>query len=312
MNSALSLPESLKQTLVYFDIARVPLTKEELYAYLWNPLQVKYQDFVLFLEGEAVPAGLVAQDRGFYFLPGREALVDQRREMVWFSEKKLKIARRAARLIRAVPFVKAVFVCNTVGAGQASEQSDVDFLIITAHRRIWIARLLVTGILQIFGLRRTKKNIKNKICLSFYLSEKSLDLAEVRVADDDIHFAFWIHQMLPIFDPDNVYELFLQANSWTKKYLPHISAASLRAYAHSVPESVLGSWWKRAWQTMWAGGYGDLINQEAKKIQLSKMKFSARRSEPKTGAGVVISDDMLKFHEEDTRLRYRQEWLNRL
>jgi hypothetical protein len=312
MSSALSLPDSLKQTLAYFDIARVPLTKEELYAYLWNPPQVSYQDFVLFLEGEATQTGLVAQDRGFYFLPGRQQLVGQRQEMVWHSEKKLKIARRAARLIRAVPFVKAIFVCNTVGAGQASEQSDIDFLIITAYRRIWIARLLVTGILQIFGLRRTKKNIKNKICLSFYLSEKSLDLAGVRVADDDIHFAFWIHQMLPVFDPGHIYDLFLQANSWTKKYLPHISVAALRFYARPVIESVLGSWWKRAWETMWAGGYGDLINQESKKIQLSKMKFSSRRSEPKTGTGVVISDDMLKFHEEDTRLRYRQEWLNRI
>lgn len=312
MNSVLSLPESLKQTLVYFDIARVPLTKEELYAYLWNPPQISYQDFVLFLEGEAVQTGLAANDRGFYFLPGWQQLVDQRQEMIWHSEKKLKIARRAARLIRAVPFVKAVFVCNTVGAGQASEQSDIDFLIITAYRRIWITRLLVTGILQLFGLRRTKKNIKNKICLSFYLSEKSLDLAGVRVVDDDIHFAFWIHQMLPIFDPNNMYESFLQANSWTKKYLPYISAAALRAYARPVIESVLGSRWKRAWETMWAGGYGDLINQEAKKIQLSKMKFSARRSEPKVGTGVVISDDMLKFHEEDTRLRYRQEWFNRI
>lgn len=192
MSSALSLPDSLKQTLAYFDIARVPLTKEELYAYLWNPPQVSYQDFVLFLEGEATQTGLVAQDRGFYFLPGRQQLVGQRQEMVWHSEKKLKIARRAARLIRAVPFVKAIFVCNTVGAGQASEQSDIDFLIITAYRRIWIARLLVTGILQIFGLRRTKKILKIKFALAFICQKKVWIWRECawRMMIFTLHFGF--------------------------------------------------------------------------------------------------------------------------
>jgi len=307
-----ALQSSIQKTLAYFDLADFPLTREELFAYLWQPPEVNYEKFLLFLSSDAGISMPIEYKDGFYFLPGRASLIDKRRERLLYSEYKLKIARRAARLIRHVPFLKGVFVCNTVGAQQANEQSDIDFLIITAAQRIWITRLLVTFVLQVFGLRRTKRKINNKICLSFYLAEDNLNLAHVRVADDDIHFAFWIHQMLPVFDPYHMYTAFLQANAWVLSYLPYSNPVALERYGMSVSESVLSNIWKKAWEAMWAGRYGDLINQEAKKIQISKMKFSGSAIDRGSNTGVVISDSMLKFHEQDTRAEYRQEWLQKI
>lgn len=306
MNNTDSLRLSIRKTLVYFDLANFPLTKEELFVFLWESPPVSYQNFLQFLETAASKTWEYKD--GYYFLPGRKEIIRSRQESLLISEKKLKIARQAARLVRSVPFLRAILVCNTVASEQAGVDSDIDFFIIAAKNRIWIVRLMVTFILQIFGLRRRKDKIKDKICLSFYVTEDALDLSSLRVVDDDIHLAFWINQMLPVFDTDNYYTKFLQANSWLQTYLPNINISSLESYVSSVLPGTVGAVWKKVWEQMWQGGYGDIINNQAKQMQLSKIKFSGGTTD-RNDKGVVISDTILKFHEKDTRLEYWQQWL---
>ncbi|OGH92800.1 MAG: hypothetical protein A2534_02200 [Candidatus Magasanikbacteria bacterium RIFOXYD2_FULL_39_9] len=307
-----SLRQSILSTLAYFDLSQFPLTKEELFVFLWEPPTVNYADFLELLQTDSFVNGNFETKNGYYFLPGRQELVEIRRRRLIISEKKLKIARRALRIIRSVPFLKAVFVCNTVASEQASIDSDIDFFIVTAKNRIWITRLFVTFLLGLFRLRRVKNRVKDKICLSFYVTEEALDLSKFRVIDDDVHFAFWINQMLPAYDPDNFYAKFLEANSWTKKYLPNINSSSASSYIFRITNSKLGKIWKSAWEKMWEGSYGSLINEEAKKIQISKMKFSGNKIDRGDDKGVVISDSVLKFHEKDTRIEYRELWKNKI
>lgn len=301
------LRQSIINTLAYFDLADYPLTKEELFSWLWQPPTISYLDFLNTLDGLNLDNKF-----GYYFLPGREAIVEERRHKFLISEQKLKIARRAAKLIKSIPFLKAVFVCNSTGSEQANEDSDIDFFIVTEKNRIWITRFLVTLVLELFRLRRTNKRIKNKICLSFYVTTENLDLAKWRVADDDIHFAYWLNQMLPVFDPENYYFKFLEANSWTKIYLPNLDPKQTSSYLLKIPESWFSKRWKKIWEKMWAGSYGDMINNQAKKIQLSKMKFSGKPIDRGEDKGVVISDGVLKFHEKDTRIAYREEWKQKI
>ncbi len=319
MNTSESLQRSIKSTLTYFDLADYPLTKEELFVFLWEPPQISRGDFLEFLNNTNGALSFFETKNGYYFLPGREAIIETRQRRLLISEKKLRIARRAVKIIRSVPFLKAVFVCNTVGSEQASVDSDIDVFIITAKDRIWITRLFVTFLLSLFRLRRVKDNIKDKICLSFYVTEDHLDLSGQRVADDDIHFAFWINQMLPIYDPENYYAQFLQANSWTKKYLPNLPAGrqdinpqTTSSYILQVSNSSIGQIWKNAWQKMWQGSYGDLINNQAKQIQISKMKFSGNKIDRGDDKGVIVSDSVLKFHEKDTRASYRELWKQKI
>lgn len=307
MNPESSLRQSILNTLAYFDLSDYPLTKEELFSFLWQPPVIGYSDFL----NAAVNLNLDFKF-GYYFLPGREKIAEERRRKLLISEQKLKIARRAAGLIKSIPFLKAVFVCNSAGSQQANDDSDIDFFIVTEKNRIWITRFLVTLVLELSRLRRARKRIKNKICLSFYVTVENLDLARWRIADDDVHFAYWINQMIPVFDPDNYYAKFLEANQWTKTYLPNLDPNQVSSYLLKIPESFLGKIWKKAWEKMWAGGYGDMIDSQAKKIQLSKMKFSGKPVDRGEDMGVVISDGVLKFHEKDTRIGYREAWKQKI
>jgi len=304
------LEQSICRALAYFDLADYPLTKEELYAYLWQPPAIGFLDFLLHLP--AIGDEIMQSKYGYYFLPGRAELAEVRRRRLIFSEENLKIACQAAKKIRSVPFVRAVFVCNKVASEQANKDSDVDFLIITEKNRIWLARFFVTLVLSLFRLRRTDSHIEDRICLSFYLTADNLNLAPWRVNEDDVHFAYWLNQMYPVYDPDNYYALFLEANAWTRKYLPNIDSRYRTAFVNQVKDSRAGGLWKKAWEKMWQGAYGKVMENQAKGMQLAKMKMSGKDVERKGDKGVVIADNILKFHEKDTREEYRHKWLEKM
>ena len=303
------LGQSIAKTLHYFDIAGYPLTKEELFAYLWQPPAMGYAEF---LERLDKVEGIAAKG-GYYFLPGREDIILDRQRRLITSEEKMRIAVKAAKKLRAVPFLRAIFVCNSVGAELAGEDSDIDFFIVTEKKRIWITRILVTIIMEIFRLRRTGARIKNKICLSFYVTEDNLDLSPWRVADDDVHFAYWLNQMTPIFDGGGYFKKFLVANGWTRKFLPNLNSGKTYDYISKISRpSAFGMAWKKMWERMWRGMYGNMVESQAKQAQIAKMKLSGKSVDRKDDKNVVISDGVLKFHEKDARLDYREKWRQRI
>lgn len=301
-----SLQQSILKTLSYFDLMNFALTKEELFAYLWEPPQIKYEHFLSSLRktqvDEAIP---FSQKFSYFFLLGREEIVEERRKHLVISELKMKIAERAIKKIRCVPFIRAVLVCNSVGSYNADEESDVDFFIISAPGRVWLVRLFTNLLLRFYGLRTYSDNTKNKICLSFFVASDHLNLSSLRVADDDIHFAYWLHQMVPLYDPQNYYRRFLQANWWTKKYLPNINFLPHVDYLKKIQDTRAGNLWKNIWEQMWTGVYGDLLEKQARAVQYMKMKFSLKEKAEKGDLGVVLSDGIIKLHENDTRENVR-------
>ena len=200
------LDESIKKTLAYFSLFDHPLTKEELFAYLWQPPIINYEDFLV--------SGLnnLQEKNGYYLLTGEDKIAETRQEQMLTCQKKLKIAEKAARKIRSVPFIRAVFVCNTIGAGTANKNSDIDFFIITAPKRIWLVRFFCNLILKFWGLRVTTKKTKDKVCLSFFVDENNLNLDDLRIVNEDVYLSYWVYQLIPIYDPNNYYENFLEAN----------------------------------------------------------------------------------------------------
>src|SRR3989339_1436457 len=122
------LENSIVKTLTYFDGFDLPLTQTELFARLWQPPFVSFLEFTKFFENHT--SNYWQSQDGFYFLAGRSELIVSRNRHLLDSAASLKIARRAVKKIRSVPFLRAVFVCNSVGAGTARPDSDIDFLVV--------------------------------------------------------------------------------------------------------------------------------------------------------------------------------------
>ena len=63
---------------------------------------------------------VLQKDKGFYIFGNRNEIIEKRLDAYLLVKQKMNIAKRAARLIRFVPFVSALFVCNTVAGAVPS------------------------------------------------------------------------------------------------------------------------------------------------------------------------------------------------
>lgn len=300
------LQQSLLRTISYFDLANFPLTKEELWRFLWQPPAEKAEDFLVALKH----ISFLEEKYGYYFLRGQSAQVEKRRQAAALTDTKLEKARQAARLLRMVPFLRAVLVCNSVGREVPKPESDIDFFIVTEANRLWIVRFFTNLLLRLFGWRTYGAEQRDRICLSFFVDRTHLDLSPWRVAPDDVHFAYWILQMVPVYDPDNLYQVFLEENRWLKDYLPN--AVSIIQNKHQSSSTTVASLWRRVWERCWQGSYGSLIENQAREMQKSFLPRSVKIKAGEQDYGVVIQPGIVKLHERDARRSYRATWLDKV
>lgn len=296
------LTQSIFKTLAYFDVFGYPLTKEELWRYLcidYTDLKFDYTDFVLRLGG-------VPNKDGFYFLLGREENVAKRQRAVKWFEQKMKIAKRAVKKIGWVPFLRAVFVCNTLAGPGLKEESDIDVFIITRKGRIWLVRFLATLVLKFFRLRTFKDKTKDRVCLSFYVTDDNLNLSKIAL-DEDVYLMYWLAQLIPIYDPDNLHSSVQRANQWVEKYLPNAFVPYELSERLRVSNGAVSKFIKNLLEKIWGLKYGDLMEKQACEAQKARLKMNYGSAHNER-AGIIVSEQMLKFHENDRRVEYRDKW----
>lgn len=299
------MKKAVLRTLAYFDLNAYPLTATEIKNWLYKYELADFSVLLAILD-EMKNQHQLEEKYSYYFLPGREAIVENRRRNLVTSELKLKKARRAAKFIRGVPFLRAIFVCNTVAAGTALASSDIDFFIIAQHDRVWLVRFFTNIILRLFNLRTYGDKNSDKICLSFFVDDYNLNLEKLKAVDTDIHFAYWITQMIPIYDPDNFWKKFVSANYWLKNYFPNLLNNFI--FLNLVERGKVARVWKKTWEIMWFGAYGNLLEKQARDWQTLKMKLSIKEKAQLNDNGVVLNDGVVKLHENDTRRDFAKQW----
>lgn len=311
MNKTDQIGRAIRQTLNYFDLFDFPLTREELFRFLWQT-RIEYWEFCDFL-ARSDRLSPYTTKFGYYFLPGREEIVEARRRALVPSEQKLRQVQRSLWLLRSIPFLRAIFVCNSVGTETARGESDIDLFIITEKGRIWLVRFFANFILRLFGRRTYGDKQKNRLCLSFFADTENLNLFSRRAVEEDIHFIYWLQFMVPIFDQAGCYEKFFRANEWVKQYLPNVKISSDREEVQMRKiGSIFGRIWKKIWEIMWQSGYGDLLEKQAKNFQIQKMKLSLKEKAKVADNGVILSDGIIKLHEKDTRKVIKEKWLGKI
>lgn len=295
---------SIQKTLAYFDQFSHPLTVTELWTFLWQPPgeKISWNEFLNILEG-AVQAGKISVLNGFYFLPGKEKNIESRQRSQVLVERKLTIARQAAPILSAVPGVEAIFVCNTVAAGWPSVQSDIDLLVVVKPGRLWLTRFLFTIITVLLTKRRHDHRIADHLCLSFYVTRDQLNLSEVRGSLPDIYLIYWLQQLIFLTGDKAIATEIAEANQWVKEYTPHYQTME---YGNEslVKISGLGLFGKKIGELL----FFKYFEKIARRVQKDRIDKQAHAPAP----AVVISDSMLKFHEQDRREEYQRIWQEKI
>ena len=291
---------AILKTLAYFDVFDYPLTGVEVHKFLWRQ-RATLRD-VLEVLGVMEAAGQIGRHFGYYCLRGREEIITTRQQRYLIADPKFTRVLMVVRWLRLLPNVRLVAVCNTLAYSNAKAESDLDLFVITAPGRIWLTRLLVTGVTQLLGVRRHGVKITNRICLSFYITANAAELKKFALAPEDPYLAYWLATLAIVSARPGAPEEFWRANRWVGEWLPNFRPRVINQRRTVRP---LWHW------VMSPFPVGRGLDAFAKRLQQAKMARRERQRHART-PGVIISDVALKFHEEDRREYYRQEWQERL
>lgn len=215
LDSNQDLALAIKKIVVLFDLFDYPLTQFEIYTYLEDKYSLV--ETILVLESLS---SVIKNKEGFYFLSGRDYLVPQRKKRYNYSIRKLKIAKRYSKIFGLLPYVKVVALANVIGAHNMRDEGDIDLFIICSNNRIWLCRLFCAGLAKILNKRPTQTIKKDKLCLSFYISDEYLNLDNLKIKPYDPYFEYWLSTMVLLLDKEETYVKFLQANNLRRGYLP--------------------------------------------------------------------------------------------
>jgi hypothetical protein len=120
-------------------------------------------------------------------------------------------ARQTATRLARIPWIDAVLVCNSLSMYATRPFSDIDLLIVTAPRRLWISRICVWVVLRSGRFYRSPQSIAGSICPSFFLSRTALDISPI-AREQDIYLYFWAYYVRSIFDRRGILETFARTN----------------------------------------------------------------------------------------------------
>ncbi len=286
-----NLQKAIDDPIAFFDLFNFPLTALEVWKYL--PIKKDFFEVNNFLLDN------YQSYQGFYFFKDHKENINIRKNRYNYTDVKFKKAMRITKIFRFIPWIKGIAIGNIIGAHNLKKEGDIDFFIITSRGRIWLTRFICVMIIKLLRMRPHENKIKDKICLSFFVSQDNLDLRYFMIpGGKDFYFIYWLAGLVPIYGDENFWVKFYQANNWISAYLPNWQAP-LYSYRRKI--SLIKS--IKIFEK-----YGRILEKLFKKIQLKILSRELRNLMNKD-TRVVINDRSLKMHFHDRREYYNKEYL---
>jgi hypothetical protein len=211
------LEENILITVVYADIFDYPLTSHEIHRYCPAVSTTDEQVTTALMHGGLVPDYL-EQHGEFYSLSGRGALVSTRQRRERVAARMWPRARRYARWLMRLPFVRMVALTGALAANNPRDNNDdFDYLIVTAAGRLWTCRAFTILLVRLARL------LGDELCPNYLLAEESL-----RLEEQNLFAAHEFVRMIP-FAGIEVYRRMQAENGWIHSYLPNAEPPALTA-----------------------------------------------------------------------------------
>lgn len=128
----------------------------------------------------------------------------------------LNRAKRTARFLAYTPFMRAVLLNGSIVTGSETQESDIDFLIIAKHGRLYTTRFFATALAGLTGYRRHGNKVAGRICLNCYLSDNKLDISPYNKRSN-LKVARAYKYAIPLID-DGISKKFFAKNRWFANY----------------------------------------------------------------------------------------------
>ena len=217
-----------------------------------------------------------------------------------------KKTKKYINYIKWIPWLKMIWIWNSISMNYSTKNSDIDLLIVTSPNRIWFVRIIITLIFSILWIRKTKNKHAWRFCLSFFATTNWLNFWKFAIKND-IYLYFWIIYFKPILNYDNTYDFFLEKNSsWT----------DFSEYSNIIENNknyIIFRWNKKEQKCTLKEvplecSFPTFLNKLFKFFFLSKtLRHFEKIWKP---FWVIITNNLLKFHNNDLRKKIRNELFN--
>jgi hypothetical protein len=202
-----AIERAIVQAVAYADVFDYPLTADEVHRYLVGVPATRASVRTV-LSTSRVLGDVLARSGRYFSLAGRQETVETRRARASTAEAYWRRAVRYGHTIGNLPFVRMVAVTGALAMDNVAD-GDIDYLVVTEPRRLWLCRALVVGLVRTAALRRVE------LCPNYFLSEKALVLEE-----RNLFTAHEVAQMVPLTGVAT-YQRLRTLNRWTDSYLPN-------------------------------------------------------------------------------------------
>lgn len=256
------LSAALMRTIFYFDIFDFPLQFEELFRYCQEHA-APVHEVKIALNG-LVEAGWLMEEKDFFFLPGREFVVQRRIEGAQRVPGAMQKALCYSRIIAAFPFVQCICISGSLSKGYMDERSDIDYFVIAKAGRLWLCRTLLVLFRKIFLL-----NSHQYFCLNYFIDDNILS-----IPDHNLFTATELAFVIPVYNPE-LYEKLMQENTWLIHYYPN--------YTVQLPASCIPHRpriWRSVTEKMTVGKAGEWLDTCCMKISMTYKKRKFRTLQP--------------------------------
>ncbi|MEK7619737.1 MAG: hypothetical protein AAB413_00665 [Patescibacteria group bacterium] len=299
MQARTDLEQAVMRTVLWFSQFSHPLTVFEIWKWLLQPERTYGlgEVYAVLDRSEWLREKLESQD-GFYALKGSDIgrLMGQRQEKFLDAERKFVLLRRAAKYFSLLPAVRCVAAANTLAWWSTNKDSDIDLYIVTKPGHIWSTRFWLVVPFLLLGRRPGRgpaSRIQDPFCFSFFSTTSSLNLEELCLPRD-YYMAFWVRSLVPVLDRDRNLDTFQAENRWVAKTLPN-AQPRVPHHRHGPHRFVgLPIQWK----------FTEPLFREAQRNRLP----AHLREIANLDSRVVVTDEILKFHDNDRRAQYRDAY----
>ena len=254
----MSVKQDILATLSYFDIFDYPLTQTEIFQFLRN--SHSHTVFAEAIQDLCIENWIYKLDE-FYSLQDNHALISRRKEGNARARNMMKTAEKIAGFLSAFPFVRGVAVSGSLSKNFADKDADIDFFIITAKNRLWLARTIMHCFKKLTFLVKKQE----WFCMNYYIDEQMSQIKE-----KNIFTATEVATLLPLRGI-NAFRQFYASNRWSHNYLPnHILRVS---YINETKSSLL----KKSIEFLLNNSLGNLMDRFLMKLTAYRWRQKTKK-----------------------------------
>src|SRR3989344_1680646 len=295
----MEIRKAVLATIAYYDGLGFPLTFYEICRFLINPKRLfpKIEGM-----GEISPGkvagdledlkgrGVICQHLGMYTLAGRESFCAQRLEREKVAAQKWRKFIKKVYWLQMVPWIEGLFASGSLALGNTTKESDFDVLVLVKPGRLYLARVFLSLLTSLMGMRRTRdqRSAPDKFCFNHYITTDQLNINH-----ESLYNAQTYARLVTIWAINNLAAEFFSANIWINKFV-----YNFKPHQEMVRRNIKESKYLKALaniiETAFDNWLGDLLERIARWYQQKRISNNPMTRAP--GGRVIYTDKELEFH----------------